>query len=351
MASEGKPIIRSTAKPRCEVCGQEGHLLYRDQHDRLFHATGAWSTYRCASASCDAVWLNPAPLVEDLPLAYEAYYTHQAQQRGSRPSRAKAAWHWLKAGYLGLKYGYGAADVGPAQRAIGGLLYLLPLRRAGVDEEVRQLKARPGGLLLDVGCGSGDWLLRMQELGWAVQGLDFDEAAVQTARSRGLTIRSGGLQAQQYATASFDVVTLNHVIEHLPDALATLTECRRILRPGGVLVLYTPNSTSLGHAVFRSNWRGLEPPRHLNIFGPRSIVTLLRQAGFEDCQVTTANSEFYWKQSLALFLGSARSEAGERRSSGLLARSLSLALATVAQTLRPFIGRRGESLIAHATRS
>jgi SAM-dependent methyltransferase len=350
VSSDDKPI-RSCAKPRCEVCGQEGHLLYRDQRDRLFHAGGAWNTYRCTGAHCDTVWLNPTPLVEDLPLAYEAYYTHQAEQAGRQPGRAKAAWRWLKAGYLGLKYGYGAAEVGLAQRALGSLLYLAPLRRAGVDEEVRQLKAQPGGLLLDVGCGSGDWLVRMQELGWAVQGVDFDEAAVQAARSRGLTIRNGGLEAQRYPSASFDVVTLNHVIEHLPDALATLSECRRILKPGGMLVLYTPNSASLGHAVFRSNWRGLEPPRHLNIFGPRSIVTLLRQAGFGDCRVTTANSAFYWKQSLALLLGSALSDAGERRSSSLLARGLSFGLATVAQSVRPFTNRRGESLIAHATRN
>lgn len=350
MTSDDKPI-RSSAKPRCAVCGHEGDPLYQGQRDRLFHASGAWDTFRCASASCDTVWLNPAPLVEDLPLAYAEYYTHQEVRTALKPGRAKAAYLWLKGGYLRLKYGYGSTTVGAAQRAFGALLYLAPLRRAAVDEEVRQLSARPGGLLLDVGCGSGDWLVRMRDLGWAVQGLDFDDAAVQAARDRGLTIRSGALESQQYPSASFDVVTLNHVVEHLPDALSTLSECRRILKPGGVLVLYTPNSVSLGHAVFRSNWRGLEPPRHLNIFGPRSIVTLLRQAGFEDCRITTANSEFYWRQSLALFLGSGRANPSEHRSGGLLARSLSLGLATAAQSLRPFTDRRGESLIAHATRN
>lgn len=116
------------------------------------------------------VWLNPAPLAKELPLAYEDYYTHQPERAESRTSRAKVAYRWLKLDYLSRKYGYGLPQVSPLQRLLGALLYLIPLRRAAVDEEVRQLKANPGGLLLDVGCGSGDWLLQMRELGWAVQG-------------------------------------------------------------------------------------------------------------------------------------------------------------------------------------
>jgi SAM-dependent methyltransferase len=348
--SADKPI-RTTAQPRCSVCSSDGGLLYKGQKDRLFHASGAWDTFRCASAACDAVWLNPTPLVEDLPLAYEDYYTHQPERAESRTSRAKAVYRWLKLGYLSRKYGYGGLRVGPSQRLLGALLYLIPLRRAAVDEEVRQLKANPGGLLLDVGCGSGDWLVQMRELGWAVQGLDFDDKAVAAARDRGLAISSGSLESQRYPSAHFDVVTLNHVVEHLPDALATLSECYRILKPGGILVLYTPNSVSLGHAVFRSHWRGLEPPRHLHIFGPLSLGTLLHQAGFQDCRITTANSEFYWRQSLSLLLRSTRSNSLERGSNSVWARGLSLGLAALAQTVRPFNDQRGESLVAHATRN
>ena len=190
----------------------------------------------------------------------------------------------------------------------------------------------------------------MRDLGWVVEGVDFDNKAVQAARERGLTIRSGSLESQHYPTARFDAVTLNHVVEHLPDALVTLSECHRILKPGGILVLYTPNSVSLGHAVFRSYWRGLEPPRHLQIFGPLSLGALLRQAGFKDPSITTANSPFYWRQSLALFLGSERQAVLDRDSKSVWVRGVSLALATMAQLIRPFDDERGESLVAHATR-
>jgi SAM-dependent methyltransferase len=347
--SAGKPI-RTTAQPHCAVCSSGGGLLYKGQRDRLFHASGAWDTFRCASAACDAVWLNPTPLVDDLPLAYEDYYTHRPERVEARTSRAKALYRWLKLGYLSAKYGYGAPRVGGLQRLLGSVLYLAPLRRAAVDEEVRELKARPGGLLLDVGCGSGDWLVQMRDLGWAVEGLDFDDKAVESANSRGLAVRSGSLESQHYPSGHFDVVTLNHVVEHLPDALATLAECRRILRPDGILVLYTPNSVSLGHAVFGAHWRGLEPPRHLNIFGPLSLENLLRRAGFDDCRITTANSEFYWRQSLALLLESSRSRLLQRCLDTIWMKGLSFGLAVLAQAVRPFDGSRGESLVAHATR-
>ena len=190
----------------------------------------------------------------------------------------------------------------------------------------------------------------MRDLGWVVEGVDFDKKAVEAARERGLTIRNGSLESHHYPTASFDAVTLNHVVEHLPDALVTLSECHRILKPSGILVLYTPNSASLGHAVFRSYWRGLEPPRHLQIYGPLSLGALLRQAGFEDPRITTANSAFYWRQSLTLFLRSERQAVPDRDSNSVWARGVSLGLAAMAQSIRPFNDQRGESLVVHATR-
>lgn len=90
------------------------------------------------------------------------------------------------------------------------------------------------------------------------------------------------------------------------------------------------------------------PSAHLRPFVARHLAA---QAGFGDCRITTANSEFYWRQSLSLLLRSVRSNPLERGSNSLWARAIALGLAALAQSVRPFNDQSGESFIAHATRN
>ena len=75
------------------------------------------------------------------------------------------------------------------------------------------------------------------------------------------------------------------MIEHVPDPIATLKECARLLKKGGKLVLATPNQESMSHRTFGKDWRGLEPPRHLHIFSPSSLNRALNQAGLNDVAI------------------------------------------------------------------
>jgi SAM-dependent methyltransferase len=79
---------------------------------------------------------------------------------------------------------------------------------------------------------------------------------------------------------SFDVVTLHHVIEHAPDPIELLRHCRRVLKPSGLLVLVTPNLSSLGHTVFSRNWRDLDPPRHFYLFNVGTLSECVTRSGF-----------------------------------------------------------------------
>jgi ubiquinone/menaquinone biosynthesis C-methylase UbiE len=160
------------------------------------------------------------------------------------------------------------------------------------------------GKLLEVGCGSGDMLKLMQELGWHVEGVDFDHKAVENAQRKGLHVSHGALEAQAYPDNHFDAITMSHVIEHVPDPVLLLSECYRILSPGGRVVIVTPNSDSWGHAKFASSWRGLEPPRHLHVFNPQSFTILSQKVGFRILKVFTtirnANAQFIASRSLRL---------------------------------------------------
>jgi SAM-dependent methyltransferase len=77
----------------------------------------------------------------------------------------------------------------------------------------------------------------------------------------------------------YDVVTLNHVIEHLHDPAEALHRIRAILRPGGRLWIATPNLRSLGHRAYRRHWEALDPPRHLVLFDRASLEGLVRRSG------------------------------------------------------------------------
>jgi SAM-dependent methyltransferase len=76
---------------------------------------------------------------------------------------------------------------------------------------------------------------------------------------------------------------MNHVIEHVHDPVSMLKECHRILKEGGRLVAITPNIRSWGHRIYQRAWRGLEPPRHLQIFSRPSLTASAVQAGFRVC--------------------------------------------------------------------
>ncbi len=240
------------------------------------------------------------PLPEEIGKAYANYYTHRSPDQNAG-GQFKRIYLGIKRGYFAAKYGYKSATPTPWLWRFAFLLYLFPVRRNDVDAEIRRLRAVPGGRLLDVGCGSGDWLVQMRNLGWQGDGVDFDANAVASAREKGLNVNLGTLESQQIPEGSYDAITLNHVIEHVPDALGLLRECRRVLKPGGTIALATPNAASWGHSYFKENWRGLEPPRHLQVFTPASLRKILGQAGFTEVNVRTDNSVYVWDQSYRLW--------------------------------------------------
>lgn len=231
----------------------------------------------CPQSSCGLLWLDPMPLDEDLGLAYSGdYYTHQDDPPLTWPRRA---YRWLRRGYLARRFGYHAEAVPLWHQVLGSLIVLHPRRRADMEFTAMHLTAVPGGRLLEVGCGSGQALRVLGELGWDAEGVDFDRAAVERARARGLAVRLGSLREQGYAAESFDAVVMSHLIEHVPDPLLVLEECRRVLKPGGRLVILTPNAGSWGHAVIQEHWFALDPPRHLILFHLGTLRTVVEAAG------------------------------------------------------------------------
>lgn len=280
----------------CPVCGcPERELLHPELRDRIFFcAPGRWQMHRCST--CRAGYLDPRPTPATIGMAYEAYYTHDApddQNFLSSGTFVGGRFKALRNAYLNRRFP--ALNLRPALPFGGGLLDWSPATRILAERDVRHLPApQPGARLVDIGCGSGAFVKRAGSLGYAAEGLEFDDNAVRAAEAAGLNVRQGLLPDTGLDSETYDVVTLSQVIEHLHDPLAALREIGRILKPGGWFWVATPNMSATGHARYGQHWRGLEPPRHLVLFSPEALSLALEKTGFTDIRFQPPGDTALW---------------------------------------------------------
>ena len=292
--------IATEEVPDCLLCGARGTTLHSGMRDHVFGAPGEWRMAECRS--CRLAWLDPRPTTADIGKAYATYYTHASQQAGAifqsvvpsakqlERARDRVA-GWFRAAAEGVRakrLGYAAPRASVGVMLLGRLSERVPVVRDSAVLSVAGLPPGAGRRLLDVGCGSGEFLLRMRERGWDVLGVEPDPVAAAAARRGGLDVRDGMLDDAAFPDESFDAIVLSHVIEHVHDPIALLRECGRVLRPGGTLVLMTPNLESVGHRRFGADWRGLEPPRHLHVFSVESLESCVRRVGLAVANVSTS---------------------------------------------------------------
>lgn len=276
-------VINTREYPTCLICGTTGEIQYSGLRDGIFEAPGVWGYKKCPHDNCGLVWLDPMPLKEEIGKAYKSYYTHEGYRKAVNKDNTfglRKLYEIVKNSYLSYRYGYELVN-SRLVKMLAWLICLVPSRRAFLDFSVFFLKSNPGGRLLEVGCGNGETLMQLSKLGWQAEGLDFDPAAVSYAKNKGLNVSLGSLEQREFSSNHFDAVVMSHLIEHVDNPISLVQEAHRILKPGGKLVIVTPNNKSFGHAWFREHWRGLEPPRHLHIFNCTSLRALVTNAGFE----------------------------------------------------------------------
>lgn len=271
--------------PHCPVCRcEECRPLHTGLADTTFRcAPGEWRMLHCMR--CGSGFLNPRPTPASIGRAYLTYYTHDVDAPIRQPYEALSLLRKIRRrlvnGYTNRRFG--TAAVPDTVWGFHLLSLLAPLRRQ-LDREYRSLP-RPGSdgrRLLDLGCGDGRFLAIARDCGWAVTGLDPDPKSAASAAVRGLEVQIGSVECFDEESGIFDVITLNHVIEHLHDPLSVLRSCYRLLRPEGMIWIETPNMASPTHSFFGKDWRGLEAPRHLVLFNRSSLARALEEVGFVD---------------------------------------------------------------------
>lgn len=224
-----------------------------------------------------------------------------------RYSRLDNPW-WLCAA-CGLRF----RPPGPVDRYESGACFAQAAFHFGNDYVAgfrRRLKeflpyARPGRFL-EVGFGHGGYLAAARELGFEVLGLDTSPHNVAQVSSRfGVPVRQATLEQAALPDAGFDTALLSHVIEHLPDPVATLRELARVLVPGGTLILITPNAACYLERLVGGRWPMYRPADHVRMFTPPSLRLALEKAGFSDARLWTTDSPADFPLGLASALRSA----------------------------------------------
>lgn len=290
--------IHTVQNDTCLICESKGSPLYRGLHDVLFGVKGDWNVDFCKA--CQVAWLNPSPTDDTAHLLYERYYTHQELNNEFLKHAAFATFprnKKLKYSVLNVWYNYPIVGITLKDKCIGFVLGLVPGIRKKIRVGIGTLPHIPNGKLLDLGCGNGDFLLEMKYLGFDTYGIEIDDAAAKIARDNGLKVTTGVVHPTTYEKNFFDAVYTNNVIEHLSNPEEIVTTCHSILKKGGLLVLKTCSITSLAHSYYKQSYRGLEIPRHLNVFSPRALKKLGEKVGFEVVYSGTSFNQYIWASS------------------------------------------------------
>lgn len=134
------------------------------------------------------------------------------------------------------------------------------------------------GKLLDIGAGTGDFLVMAQKNGWEIKGIEPSLKAKGIAETKGVPFVNGLSELKDH---SIDVITMWHVLEHVPDVEAQITELKRIVKPDGTIIIAVPNYKSYDAQHYGIFWAAYDVPRHLWHFSKTSIKLLFAKQGME----------------------------------------------------------------------
>lgn len=259
---------------QCDLCGATKFKFLFTGFDKMYNASGYYKVNECVN--CGLVFLNPQPSSQELEKHYPSEKYYSLQSKG-QPAVEK---------YLHELFYKRRGNV------------LLRLLFSPLKPFVRSTKVVKGGKILDVGCGSGHFLLHMKALGMDCYGVEPGAYDAKLAKKNGLHIINSTLQEAGFKENQFDVITLNHVFEHVPNPKETLQEVFRILKPGGTAVIATPQKRSLAHFLFGKYWVQLDIPRHLFTFSTKHLKKYATITGFRIKKVRYNSLPFQFLGSL-----------------------------------------------------
>ena len=281
----------------CPLCGAVEPTRLFESRDRVHNLPGIFTVFRCQR--CEAVSYHPRLQAGELSRYYPETY---GRYRYSK-SIHKKKYGGIRQFVLENWYGYPSPEKRTPSLINKWTAFFLSFVMAK-----NAIPYRGEGNLLDVGCGGGSYLYRLKSWGWNAYGVEPSAVGAAQARSLGLHVYQGQLEEAAFPDSFFDVVRLNHVLEHLTDPHGTLCEIKRIVRPDGLVYVTVPNTRSLNFWLFGENWYGLDIPRHVVSYSPEALKFLCDGTGFEIVRMRFRSGPFNFVRSVKYYL----EETGDR---------------------------------------
>lgn len=298
----------------CPVCASERQEPILHAPNRFEPNSGnLFQIVLCSECRC--VYLNPRPT----PGSISDFYDHSGYDPFLSTQAEPDLWSTL---YLRVRN------------------FMVRRKRAWIEA------FKPRGTLLDVGCGTGEFLYEMQTHGWQTSGVETESRAAEYARTQyGLDVVSGDLETCEFAPQQFDVVTFWHVLEHLFDPVQTLKKVVRIMNDAGIALIAVPNIACIDARFYKENWVALDAPRHLVHFTPTVMARLAEHVGLEVIRLRQMPLDAFYNCLMSEKLIAARSQNGHFLRPFRMLRGACLAAGSVALASRIVGGKaRGSSI-------
>lgn len=249
----------------CKICGSKNYsLLLENVSKVVMKSDEDYSILNCMD--CSHYFTSPIPTDEQLKKAYKNFGPHKIRPSNKRSSRLQ----FIK------------------NHKLLGFFYIITYKILGA--RFSYFFKPNNRYLLDVGCGSGQFLIDMQELGWKVSGQDLYEGAGIFAKDKKINVDICDIKTLSEKSshcASFDIITGWHVLEHTNDPKDFIKSIKNMLKPGGTIIIEVPNANALERYMFGGKWWCWMTPVHLQHFNKKSIRKLIADCGFSEIKLQT----------------------------------------------------------------
>ncbi len=141
------------------------------------------------------------------------------------------------------------------------------------------------GKILDIGCGTGEFLNTCKIAKWNTLGVEpSPEARKMATENYGLDVREE-LEIKNLESERFDVITMWHVLEHVPKLNERIEDLKRLIKTNGIIIIAVPNCNSLDAKTYKEQWAAYDVPRHLYHFTPKDIESIFKKHGLKTVQI------------------------------------------------------------------
>lgn len=267
---------------KCKICGNGKIRFLFEQEDKNLGLNVKTKLFECEK--CKVIFPNPFPNKKETTNYYPSknYYSLARIDETSNKTKLKIAIY---------------ASYAKPSLSIKSPIILL------MRSFFRSLPVNSKGKLLDIGCGSGQFLYEAKKIGFDCYGLEPGEFDKQSAENNKLKIINSALLKKNFSKETFDIVTINHVLEHIDEPLKFLSEVSFVTKKEGTILIGVPNTSSLARLLFGKNWYQLDTPRHLLNYNPVNLETVVKKAGLKVINIRYNSRPSQFSVSLRYLLG------------------------------------------------